>query len=287
MTLKQLNLQLGWPTPSLHPSRQLLDAASDILTSEESANALMYGPDPGYQPLRESTVKWLSEVYSTGPDSISPDRICITNGASASLQNILLRFTDPSYTRRIWMIEPAYFLACPIFDDVGYQGMLRGVPEDDEGLDINYLEQALEDLDAQANGTTHREGLAPKSGIRFGKLYKHVIYAVPTFANPSGRTLSIRRRQELVWLARRFDALVVADDIYDALRWPGDQQQTDTELGPPPPRLVDIDRVLDGGPMDKWGNCISNGSFGKIVGPGCRVGWVEGTEDFALSMSTL
>ena len=51
------------------------------------------------------------------------------------------------------------------------------------------------------------------------------------------------------------------------------------------PRLVDIDRYLDGGPVDDFGNTMSNGSFSKLVGPGVRTGWTEGTEKFAYGLS--
>jgi DNA-binding transcriptional MocR family regulator len=89
------------------------------------------------------------------------------------------------------------------------------------------------------------------------------------------------RREDLVRVARKYDALVVADDVYDFLSW-GTASSTSSSL---PVRLVDIDRVLDGGPSDRFGNVVSNGSFSKLIGPGCRVGWAEGTEGFAQGLS--
>jgi len=91
------------------------------------------------------------------------------------------------------------------------------------------------------------------------------------------------RREELVRVARRFDALVVADDVYDFLSW-GTAHSSDS-ISRPPTRLVDIDRVLDGGPQDLFGNVVSNGSFSKLIGPGCRVGWAEGTDSFIHGLS--
>ncbi|EGD97442.1 aminotransferase [Trichophyton tonsurans CBS 112818] len=93
--------------------------------------------------------------------------------------------------------------------------------------------------------------------------------------------MSVRRRTQLVRLARQYDALVVTDDVYDFLQWHIDPSSTQPQLTTAvAPRLVDIDRFLDGGPRDEFGNCMSNGSFSKLLGPGCRVGWVEGTEKF-------
>lgn len=98
--------------------------------------------------------------------------------------------------------------------------------------------------------------------------------------------MSLRRREELVKVARRYDALIVADDVYDFLQWNPTQ---DNEFVPPDracvPRLVDVDRYLDGGPQDEWGHAMSNASFSKLIGPGMRTGWVEGTKQFAYGLS--
>lgn len=101
------------------------------------------------------------------------------------------------------------------------------------------------------------------------KVYKHIIYGVPTFANPSGRLMSLNRRQELVRVARKHDALIITDDVYDMLQWSNSSKSQ--SLYPDKaclPRLVDIDRYIDGGPIDAFGSMVSNGSFSKIVGPG-------------------
>jgi DNA-binding transcriptional MocR family regulator len=99
--------------------------------------------------------------------------------------------------------------------------------------------------------------------------------------------MSLRRRHQLIHLAREFDALVITDDVYDLLRWPKNESEDQDKLGAIPPRIVDVDRVLDGGPKDEWGNAVSNGSFSKIIAPGVRTGWVEGTPKFVLSLSEL
>lgn len=127
----------------------------------------------------------------------------------------------------------------------------------------------------------------------WGKIYKHVIYCVPTFANPSSRTTSLKRREELVRCAREFDALVVCDDVYDFLSFPADETKTQEPQWRMDkailPRLVDLDRAMDDGPSragaDGFGNVVSNGSFSKIGGPGLRCGWIEGTEQLAFGMA--
>lgn len=55
------------------------------------------------------------------------------------------------------MVSPTYFLACRIFEDSGFHGRLRSVPEDEEGVDVEYLRKALHqsEMKARAEGNTH------------------------------------------------------------------------------------------------------------------------------------
>ncbi len=97
--------------------------------------------------------------------------------------------------------------------------------------------------------------------------------------------MSIRRREGLVRLARKHDALVVTDDVYDFLQWPVTTNTTPVPslplILPIMPRLADIDRLLGRTEHDPpgrhFGHALSNGSFSKLMGPGIRTGWVEGT----------
>ena len=296
-----INLQRGWPTPRLLPAQALLKASEAVLSDPGRASeALLYGPNVGDPALRKGVAEWLSRLYclrstsSTKPDAsssepIDPERICITNGASGNLASILSAFTDPVYTRRIWMVEPTYFLACTIFEDAGFQGRLHGVPEDDDGVDVDFLRARINEVDlGAANPGAVAEGSSFKNPPQYTKLYRHVIYLVPTFSNPSAKTYTVARRESLVKLAREVDALIVTDDCYDFLSWTVQEQKENDDdiqsscagiLPPPPPRLIDIDNSLPGGDL-KWGNSVSNGSFSKVLGPGLRCGWAEATPEF-------
>ncbi len=102
--------------------------------------------------------------------------------------------------------------------------------------------------------------------------------------------MSLRRREELVQVAREYDACIITDDVYDLLQWPAKKDGTHLPLEHARlPRVVDVDRSLDGGVeregADGFGNAVSNGSFSKIAGPGCRTGWAEGTKKFAWGLS--
>ncbi|KAI4163229.1 MAG: hypothetical protein LQ342_003162 [Letrouitia transgressa] len=283
-----INLLRGWPNPSLLPVTQIKNASLSALSDPKvSAPALLYGPDPGYEPLRENIAGWLTRFYQLPP--ISPKRICISGGGSQNIACILQVFSDPSFTKQVWMVSPTYFLACPIFQDNGFYKRLRSVPEDEEGIDIDFLKAKLLQSDQE---TLKREGSHSKAPHAWRKSYRHLIYAVPTFSNPSSRTMSLRRREQLVRVAREHDALIITDDVYDHLQWPAVMTPGET---PPSlehavlPRVVDIDRQLDGGPdrpdADGFGNAVSSGTFSKIVGPGTRCGWAEGTEKFTYGLS--
>ena len=285
-----INLLRGWPNPSLLPAARLKAATNAALSDPKVFEmGLEYAPDEGWMPLREQVASWLTDFYRP-PQPITTDRISITGGASQNLACLLQVFSDPLYTRNVWMIAPCYLLACRMFEDAGFAQKMRAVPEDGEGIDLGYLRREMQRSEkmAEEEGNT-RPTVKPERPWR--KVYKHIIYAVPTFANPSSKVMSLRRREELVKLARQFDALIVTDDVYDQLQWPASLEAKESVLDHALlPRVVDIDRTLDGGAEredapHKFGNAVSNGSFSKILGPGIRTGWAEGTPMLAWGLS--
>ena len=121
--------------------------------------------------------------------------------------------------------------------------------------------------------------------------------------------MSLSARKQLVQLARERNMLIVCDDVYDMLRWKNENQssaQESFEYTPShiadsglkedalqgsliPPRLVDIERELmtEDELQSGYGHTCSNGSFSKLVAPGLKVGWVEGTENFVRDLSNV
>lgn len=132
--------------------------------------------------MREEVARWLGGVYSYGGawsgegggggesggdgsgdggeggsgnrsatrgGNITADEITITGGASQALATVLQGFTDPGYTRAVWVVAPCYFMACPIFEDSGFRGRLRAVPEDEAGVDVGVLERKLKECEAE------------------------------------------------------------------------------------------------------------------------------------------
>ena len=144
-----INLLRGWPHPSLLPVDLMKKGTQRLVANETIARpAMLYGPDDGDEKLRGELAKWLTRFYS--PSNVTIDRISITGGASQSLGCVLQVFTEPVYTRNIWIVVPAYFLAFRMFQDNGFHEKLRAVPEDDEGIDIDFLRTELQKSEEKA-----------------------------------------------------------------------------------------------------------------------------------------
>ncbi|KAJ5277132.1 hypothetical protein N7524_003285 [Penicillium chrysogenum] len=266
----QIDLFQGWPATAMLPVERLKRAANNALS-----NKAIFTEGFAY-------ADWLSRYYAPA-QPISPERICITGGASQNLACVLQVFTDPAQTEIIWLVEPTYHLVFRVFEDAGFSGRMRGIPEDEEGMDVAALELALDAFEHSGDSACRNDRKTYKPHKSYRKIYKHVIYCVPSFSNPSGTTMSRSRRETLIRVARKYNALVVADDVYDFLSWGVTHPANPNPH--PQLRLVDIDRVVDGGTEDPFGNVVSNGSFSKLIGPGCRVGWAEGTKDFIYGLS--
>jgi DNA-binding transcriptional MocR family regulator len=130
---------------------QLLDrSAHKVLTNNSVAfPALEYGPDHGDPRLRRHLASWLTDFYKP-QDQITDDRIAISGGASQNLAVLLNVFTDPFYTRRIWIVAPAYHLSFRVIQDAGFHDKFRAIPEDDEGIDIDYLRKEIKKVESDA-----------------------------------------------------------------------------------------------------------------------------------------
>jgi DNA-binding transcriptional MocR family regulator len=198
----------------------------------DGRTVLSYGPVGGYQPLRE----WIAERHG-----VELSRVLVTNGSLQGLAFLADRFAGA----RVLVEQPTYDRPLKLLAARG----ATAVPMDDDGIDLDALADALD------------TGPPPA-----------FLYTIPTFQNPSGRTLTTERRQRLVELARERDLLVLEDDPYGLVRFEGD----------PPPTLFE----LDGGD-----HVVYSSSFSKTVAPGVRVGYFVlpqalGAELEALALST-
>jgi DNA-binding transcriptional MocR family regulator len=159
---QSIDLASGHPSPALIPIQDIQKSANNALSNPVIwQQGINYGPDGGYMPLRQNLSRWLASFYASDRGKIEkPDveRICVTGGASQNLASILQVYTDPVQTKRIFVVEPAYFLSFRVFEDAGFGGRLKGIPEDKEGINLGILEDALK----QEVHIPSHEGKSPK-----------------------------------------------------------------------------------------------------------------------------
>lgn len=220
----------GVPAPECLPVEELADCARAVI-ERDGPRVLNYGPVGGYGPLRE----WLAERHG-----VSPGRVVVTNGSLQGLDLLLARFAARG---RILVEAPTYDRPLKIAARLGAE--VRAIPQDEEGLDVEALEREL------------RRDPAPA-----------FLYALPTFQNPSGRTLPLDRRRRLIELARERSLTILEDDPYGRVRFEGQA----------PPSLFE----LDGGER-----VLYSSSFSKVVAPGARVGYVVLDEALAREVESV
>ena len=213
----------GLPAPELFPTEELAKV-SEVVLKEHGMQALQYGPTDGFTPLREKIAKRM-EVFGFKTNA---ENILITSGSQQGLDfsaRVFLNEGDivicesPSYLGAI-----NAFKACmPEFVEVA---------TDAEGMVMEDLEEILKTRD----------------NVK-------MIYVIPDFQNPSGKTWSVERRKRLIELANEYDLPVIEDNPYGELRFEGEI----------PPSLK---------AFDTEGRVIFLGTFSKTFSPGMRLGWV-------------
>jgi 2-aminoadipate transaminase len=223
-----IDLGMGNPDLKLLPLELLHQSAETHFTKGDS-RSLQYGAEQGNGFFRNTLSDFLGNAYSA---TVNPDLLFVNTGVSSALDLLCTLYTQPGDL--IFVEEPTYFLALRIFKDHSLH--MIPIPMDEDGMNVDALEEKL------------AESL-PK-----------FIYTIPTFQNPSGSTLSQVRREKLVELAKRYNFLVIADEVYHLLHY------TET---PPAPFSTFVNEVQQ---------IISVNSFSKILAPGLRLGWIQAHE---------
>eukprot|EP00514_Thraustochytrium_sp_LLF1b_P011048 CAMPEP_0184558674 /NCGR_PEP_ID=MMETSP0199_2-20130426/46034_1 /TAXON_ID=1112570 /ORGANISM="Thraustochytrium sp., Strain LLF1b" /LENGTH=385 /DNA_ID=CAMNT_0026955939 /DNA_START=83 /DNA_END=1240 /DNA_ORIENTATION=- len=185
----QVNFKVGQPAPSLLPLDAIRQAAASKF-EEEDPLFLQYGHLYGFPKFRASVAKFLTKRYGYEVDA---EKLLATNGNTGAITLICSLFTQAGDL--VFAEEPTYFLAKSIFND--FKLKCRQVPMDEQGLDVDALEKALE------------EGPVPK-----------MMYVVTTAHNPTGRTLPAERREKLAALSAKYNFLLVCDEVYQMLTFP-------------------------------------------------------------------
>lgn len=179
----------GLPDTSLLPT-EILDELTRNIVKKYGKAILQYGRTQGFTPLSDALVPILAK---RGVRCKSED-INITTGATGAINAICLALLDAG--DEVLIEEPSYPPIMKLFS--AYHAKVSSVPYDDEGIDPVALEAKLQ-----------------TGKIKF-------VYLMPTFQNPTGRTMSLKRRKEVADLLVRYDTLAIEDDVYGELRYIGE-----------------------------------------------------------------
>jgi 2-aminoadipate transaminase len=230
----------GHAFPGVLPD--LAREATEALSSFRS-ETLQYALRSGLPELREWIAGYMKHDGVANPQS---DDVLVVNGAKHGLELTCRLLVDEGDS--IVVTAPTYFTSIPIFKSFGINFI--EIAQDSEGLNVDELTAVLD--------RREREGRArPK-----------FIYDVPDFHNPSGVTMSARRRKELIELAQRNRILIVEDSPYRKVRFEGESL----------PSLKALDRD----------DCVLMlGTFSKLLAPGLRIGWVAGPRELLARMVQL
>lgn len=213
----------GLPAPELFPIEEMKEI-SRIVLEESGTQALQYSTTEGFEPLREQIARRMNSKNKT---NITKDDILITNGSQQGLDFAGKIFLDEGDI--VLCESPSYLGAINAFKS--YSPKFIEVPTDKDGMILEELEKILD--------TTENVKM---------------IYVIPDFQNPTGRTWSLERRKKFMEIISKYEIPVVEDNPYGELRFEGESL----------PSLKS---------MDKKGLVIFLGTFSKIFCPGYRLGW--------------
>lgn len=215
----------GLPAPELFPTRAIAQASSAVMERLGPA-ALQYSVTEGIPEMRI----WVAERLTRRFGRIfEAESVQIVNGSQQGLDLVGKVFLDPG--DHVVLEDPSYLGAIQAFD--GYQTRYLTVETDEDGLLPDSLERVLERADP----------------------FPKFLYLVPNFQNPTGRTLSGRRREVVVRICEHFGLPILEDDPYGELRFEGNDL----------PSLISYQTTAP---------IIYSGTGSKIMAPGMRVAWL-------------
>lgn len=220
----------GWPDPEKFPLKAIRDIFDKLIT-QHGGRMLQYGSTEGLIELRQILA---DRMNTEGMAAVGPDNLIITHGSAQGMHLAAQVFVDREDV--VFVGLPTYFGGPGAIRSRG--GKVVGIPVDDDGLNVDRLRMEATRLKAS------------------DKRVKGV-YVIPNFQNPTGATLSLERRRQLVRLAETYDLIIFEDDPYGELRFEGN----------PLPSLKSLDRSR---------RVIHLRSLSKTFVPGMRLGWVAG-----------
>ncbi len=213
----------GNPSPAALPDETVSRIAQEVL-KENGKTILQYGATEGYAPLLQSLKPWVEEQLGCAIPALLP-----VTGSTQAMDLLCKALIDPGDA--ILVEDPTFLgnMQCMRL----YQARLVPVESDEDGLMLDRLEEAMR------------------------RYHPKLLYVIPTFQNPTGKTLAADRRKPIAELAAQYGVVVAEDDPYRDLRY----------AGTPAPSIKSFDQ-------EGW--VVFLGSFSKIISPGLRVGYMAG-----------
>jgi 2-aminoadipate transaminase len=230
-----LSMTGGFPNPDTFPTDEL-DELAARLVREDAAVALQYTPCEGIASVREYLLERQEQLQGRRPERAE---LIVTSGGMECIALMCQALIDRGDT--VVVEAPSYLGALTAF--AGAEAEMVAIEMDDDGMRVDALAARLE------------AGLRPK-----------FVYTIPEYQNPTGRTLPLDRRRELVELCRRHGVLIFEDVAYRELSFDGTTLPSLWSLGP--------DVVLQAG------------TFSKSFFPGVRLGWAVGPTDVIGELAT-
>ncbi|WP_379133030.1 PLP-dependent aminotransferase family protein [Paenibacillus sp. sgz500958] len=230
------------PAEELFPLSLLAEAASNVISA--NATALQYGDPAGYGPLRE----WLTGDWFRGKGvNVAGGGVLLTTGSQQAVDLLARVYIDPG--DRV-LVEHPTSPGC--LQALRMQGaLIIPVQGDHEGLDPEHLREQIR------------------------KYRPKMLFATPSFTNPSGILWSLQRRNEVLELCSAHDVLIVEDDSYGDLHF----EKYDLPPAKKYPSLYALENVSEGG------HVLYIGSFSKTVAPALRTGWATGSPELISMMA--
>ena len=220
-----ISFAAGNPAPEAFPKEELAEISADLLKNDPIL-ALQYSVTEGYTPLRDFLKVWMTEKGCFHKEF---DELIITSGGQQANElscKVLLNEGDTLICE-----SPSFIGSLNAFRS--YNVNLVGVDMEDDGINIEKLESALK----------------TEKNVK-------ILYLIPNFQNPTGRTMSLAKRKAVYELACKYDFIILEDDPYGELRFAGENVPTIKS-------------------MDTEGRVIYSSTFSKLISPGFRTGFVS------------
>lgn len=236
-----ISLAGGLPSPESFPTGLLAGLFKEVVESE-GADILQYGASEGDDVLKTQI------LLHEGDTSVGHDEILISDGTTNAIYFFTRALIDPG---DIVVCEaPSFNGSLVAIEACGAE--LAGVDMDEEGLVVERVREVIRAKRAE------------------GRIVKY-IYVIPEFQNPSGRTMSLARRRDLIRTAREVEVLILEDQPYRDLRFYGERL----------PCLWNLARDE----FDDDHTVTICKSFSKILGPGLRLGFAVGPAPLIAAMA--